>query len=180
MGKRSNFDRNPRDLYPTPYKAVVPLLPHLTPHTRFAEPCCGRMDLAKHLQKHGHMAYWCSDIDDHGAAFVDGVSYRGTCIDALKLTTPLKQADCIITNPPFHKDMLFPLLDHFIKQNKTWLLLPADFAHNIQSAPYMRQCAKIVSIGRVKWFEGSKASSTDNFCWYLFDKDAVETEFFGR
>ena len=29
MGKRSDFERIPRDFYPTPYKAVLPLLPHL-------------------------------------------------------------------------------------------------------------------------------------------------------
>ena len=29
MGKRSNFERNPRDFYPTPKEAVIPLLPHL-------------------------------------------------------------------------------------------------------------------------------------------------------
>ena len=29
MGKRSNFERIPRDFYPTPYAAVPPLIPHL-------------------------------------------------------------------------------------------------------------------------------------------------------
>ena len=30
MGKRSSFKRVPRDFYPTPYKAAVPLFPHIT------------------------------------------------------------------------------------------------------------------------------------------------------
>jgi len=29
MGKRSNFERKPRDYYQTPFEAVKPLLPHL-------------------------------------------------------------------------------------------------------------------------------------------------------
>ena len=29
MGKRSNFERLPRDFYPTPFSAVAPLIPHL-------------------------------------------------------------------------------------------------------------------------------------------------------
>ena len=29
MGKRSDFERIPRDLYPTPAKAVQPLIPYL-------------------------------------------------------------------------------------------------------------------------------------------------------
>jgi hypothetical protein len=40
MGKRSNFERIPRDLYPTPVKAVQPLIPYLRAAgiRSFAEP----------------------------------------------------------------------------------------------------------------------------------------------
>ena len=38
MGKRSDFERIPRDYYPTPYSAVEPLLPHLPENFTFAEP----------------------------------------------------------------------------------------------------------------------------------------------
>ena len=43
MGKRSNFERIERDYYPTPYEAVLPLIPHLKRHgiETFAEPCAG-------------------------------------------------------------------------------------------------------------------------------------------
>jgi hypothetical protein len=39
MGKRSSFERIPRDFYPTPYAAVPPLIPHLRGIRTFAEPC---------------------------------------------------------------------------------------------------------------------------------------------
>lgn len=61
MGKRSDFERNPRDYYQTPYEAVIPLLPHLVaPHSargyvaNFVEPCAGDGRLVRHLEKHGH------------------------------------------------------------------------------------------------------------------------------
>ena len=38
MGKRSNFDRIPRDFYPTPAAAVAPLIPHLVGIRTFGEP----------------------------------------------------------------------------------------------------------------------------------------------
>lgn len=50
MGKRSDFERKPRDLYETPPEAVQPLLPHLCPQTRFIEPCAGAGALVDALQ----------------------------------------------------------------------------------------------------------------------------------
>jgi hypothetical protein len=41
MGKRSSFDRKPRDFYPTPAAAVAPLLPHIKDIKSFDEPCAG-------------------------------------------------------------------------------------------------------------------------------------------
>jgi hypothetical protein len=41
MGKRSNFRRLERDAYNTPAEAVMPLLDHLKPRTKFIEPCAG-------------------------------------------------------------------------------------------------------------------------------------------
>jgi hypothetical protein len=40
----------------------------------------------------------------------------------------------------------------------------------------------IVSIGRVRWIEGSKNDGKDNCAWYLFDRPRLDmaTEFVGR
>ena len=48
MGKRSDFERKPRDFYPTPMEAVEPLLPHLPEGFKFAEPCAGNGALVEH------------------------------------------------------------------------------------------------------------------------------------
>jgi hypothetical protein len=53
MGKRSDFERKERDFYPTPFKAVKPLIPHLRGVRTFAETCCGDGQLVRHLESFG-------------------------------------------------------------------------------------------------------------------------------
>ena len=93
----------------------------------------------------------------------------------------LRNVECIISNPPFTKDVLLPCIDHLVNLKPTWLLLPADMMHNRYFSPYMGMCSKVVSIGRVKWFKDSKACSTDNFSWYYWvDNKPTNTTFYGR
>ena len=62
MGKRSDFERQPRDFYPTPMEAVKPLLKHLPEDFLFAEPCAGNGALIEHLETKG-VCMWASDIE---------------------------------------------------------------------------------------------------------------------
>ena len=64
MGKRSDFERKPRDFYPTPIEAVYPLLPHLPDGFSFAEPCAGDGALIEHLETKG-VCMWRSVISNH-------------------------------------------------------------------------------------------------------------------
>ena len=59
---------------------------------------------------------------------------------------------------------------HFSAMRPTWLLFDADWVHTRQAAPYLPHLRKIVSIGRVRWIEGSKHAGKDNCAWYLFDQ----------
>ena len=183
MGKRSNFERKPRDFYPTPYEAVVPLIPHLEPGTDFHEPCAGNGQLTCLLESYaGQMCMGESDIcpqpDD------DGIRYEEIYeIDALKLEECGigHEADIFITNPPWSRDILHPLITHLSDIAPTWLLFDADWMHTKQSAEFMPRLRKIVSVGRVKWIPDSKMTGKDNCCWYLFDKPSSEpTIFYGR
>jgi hypothetical protein len=46
---------------------------------------------------------------------------------------------------------------------------------------FMTYCARVVSVGRVKWIEGSKSVGKDNCAWYLFDANVdTPTQFYGR
>lgn len=171
MGKRSSFERVPRDFYPTPPEAVVPLLPHLPVPTRFAEPCAGDGALVRILSKAGHLCCAATDIEPR----------HPSILKADALSGPWVGFDYIITNPPWSRDVLHKMIVHFSSQLPTWLLFDADWMHTRQSAPFMHLCRKIVSVGRVKWIPDSPFTGKDNCCWYLFDASAAAgTQFVGR
>ena len=174
MGKRSpDFEKKPRDSYFTidPI-AVYTLTNHLSINTQFIEPCAGGGDLVRGLNQMGFDCVGAYDIEPQ-ASWV----FKKDC---LTLGEEVTVADVIITNPPFTWSVLQPIMDHLISLLPTWLLLPADFMHNVRMGPYMKQCKKVVSIGRMFW-EENKVKGVDNYCFYLFDKDHKgPTEFVGR
>jgi hypothetical protein len=155
MGKRSNFERRSRDFYPTPLNAALPLIPYLDGIHRFAEPCSGDGRLIRHLESPDRICVYHGDI--------------ATGQDALA-RTEYGAPDEIITNPPYTCPLLHQLISHFIGIAPTWLLLPMDFASNKRDAPFLAACTDIVPIGRVKWVEGTKFSSNENFGWFHFQK----------
>ena len=173
MGKRSDFERVERDFYPTPYEAVIPLIPHLKSGQTFIEPCAGDGRLIKHLELHGLNCVYACDLSPQAP----GIEKR----DVLFFDSRLPSADLIITNPPWCRDSLHPMIDIFSGQADTWLLFDADWMHTIQAAPFKNLCQKIVSVGRVQWIEGSETSGMDNAAWYLFSKNKNEgTRFYFR
>lgn len=161
MGKRSDFARVPRDFYATPYRAVPALLSQLEPGTRFVEPCAGDGALVDWLERHGHRCIGASDIEPRA----EGI------ITADALTTRWSDAESFVfaTNPPWSRNVLHELIPHFARQAATWLLLDAGWVYTEQSIPFMPMCRRMVPIGRVKWFPGTKDHSFDDACWYLFD-----------
>jgi hypothetical protein len=157
------------DDYATPYEAVLPLLPHLDGIRTFAEPCAGKGDLIRHLE-------YLANLD---------CCYRGdlaTGQDALFLNSiDVVDADAIITNPPWTRQLLHPLIDRFMRLRPTWLLFDADWIHTRQAAGYLQHCATVVSVGRVKWIPDSKYTGKDNAAWYLFDhRHVAGPRFVGR
>lgn len=170
MGKRSNFARHPKDKYDTPFKAVIPLLKHLPFDTKFIEPCAGNNVLVKHLEAQGHTCLFASDIEP-GA---DGISTMDL------FSQPFQKSGTIITNPPWSRNILHPLIEKIISENRiAWLLFDADWCHTKQSSPYLGYISDIVSVGRVKWIEGSKYTGKDNCAWYKIMPGANFTQFHG-
>jgi len=177
MSKRSSFDKVPKDFYPTcDPKAVPPKFVDFIRGKTYAEPCCGSGDLVDLLMDVA-TCKWETDIEYRGA---------GRQRDAMTLgISDLVKCDLVITNPPYTKSVLLPMIDLFVSLKPTWLLLPADLMHNIYFGPYMDRCSKVVSVGRVCWFprEGKRVASTENFAWYFWEKgatDDTETMFYGR
>jgi hypothetical protein len=177
MGKRSEkFKRNPRGFYITPISAVHPLLRHLPDTVHFDEPCAGDGTLIEHLEAAGHFLAFASDIQPMASSVLK--------LNALSIDQC--NGDMFITNPPWpepHRrgDPALAVLTHLSALAPTWLLLPADFAHNVYFAKVESRCRKIVSVGRVKWMPGTKHSGKDNAAWYLFEgSHEGATVFHGR
>ena len=172
MSKRSDaFPRRPQSFYPTPRDAFVPLLAHLPKKMRWIEPCAGDGRLVKWLNELGH--------DCVGAYDIQPAILPHVCIDerdARDLSAiETNGAEWCITNPPWPEPFMRgePTLEIIRRMLDLglwcWFLLPADFMHNVYSSTLInKNCMRIVSIGRVKWFEGTKHSSKDNVCWYKF------------
>jgi hypothetical protein len=168
MGKRtpkgSEHPHRELDYYPTPYKAVLPLIPHLRGVRTFAEPCEGpERALVGHLESFGLRCVSHGDI--------------ATGQDALTLTVAdINGADAIITNPPFldpvtgdKTGLIRKLIARFQSiAPRTWLLLPLDWTATEKAVPYLKTCSDIVNIGRVKWMSGTKSHGMDNFAWARF------------
>jgi len=171
MGKRSDFERIERDFYPTPYEAVLPLIPHLD-NLDYVEPCAGDGALVKHLHTHDRFVISASDIEP-----------RGDLIDKLDVFD-LKQCDGdgFITNPPWDRKILHSLIAHLVSltDGPVWLLFDADWMHTKQATELLRGCRTIVSVGRVKWIPDSKMTGKDNAAWYEFRRGTWMTTFYGR
>jgi len=171
MGKRSTFERRERDFYPTPREAVLPLLPHLPMQAWYIEPCAGDGALIGHLN--GHHCVYGVDIEPRWPIVRSG--------DAREMSYNLAEATMFITNPPWDRKTLHPIIMNLSKQAPTWLLFDADWMHTRQAAPYLPLCRKIVSVGRVKWIPDSPFTGKDNCAWYLFDsRSDAPTIFVGR
>lgn len=180
MSKRnSNFDRIPKDLYKTPFNAVLSLIPYLRRDgiKTFAEPCCGDGDLIRHLESFGLVCVSSGDIT--------------TGQNALDLTA----ADCngahaIITNTPYkHPEdskgtrLARDLMRHFLSITPAiplWLLIQHDWTANQNMAAFLKRCTDIVVIGRPQWILNSKCKNGfDNASWARFDaRHHGDTRFF--
>lgn len=155
MGKRSNFERRKADAYQTPWAGAKPLIPYLTGIRTFAEPCAGEGRLIRHLQREGLRCSYQGDIK--------------TGQDALD--EPFDQYarfDAIITNPPWTRQILHPMIERFMSIAPTWLLFDADWAFTRQAAAYLDHCSTIVPVGRLIWIDDTSDTGKDNCAWYRF------------
>ncbi|MGB6229488.1 MAG: hypothetical protein WBF53_05110 [Litorimonas sp.] len=164
MGKRSDFALRKADAYPTPEAAVAPLLPYLKAQTRFIEPCAGDGRLIGHLERHGHVCLYASDLHPGRADIL-----RGDVLEWPETANVNDRADCFITNPPWTRRLLHPLILRLSAIRPTWLLLDAAWAFTQQAAPLLPHCRAIVTVGRVSWM-GNGVTGKDDCAWYLFDQ----------
>src|SRR5262249_14482224 len=124
MGKRSKFPKqneDSRDFWTTPIEPMLHLIPQLRGIRTFAEPCCGDGAMVRHLESFGLICVYAGDIR-HGQDALAHNRYG--------------DIDAIITNPPWTRKWLFPLIAHFQRIAPTWLLFQQDASANLASVPY--------------------------------------------
>jgi len=162
MSKRTpGLQRNARDFYPTPEKAVLPLVPHLPVGLKFYEPCVGEGHLVAALEKHAMI-----DCVGHSDLYFDDAPPK----DAAHLKdSDIGDAEMCISNPPWTPKLLHPILDNLVPLRPTWLLLPSDWLFTKQAVPYHRWIRTVVTMPRVIWIPGTTMNGKDNCCWVLFE-----------
>ena len=168
--RRPGFDRHERDNYATPWAAVLPLLPHLKPGTRFIEPCGGEGWLVGHLKRAGHVCAGAFDLPSH---------------DARTARYDVRGVDAFITNPPWQtrpNNLLHPIIINLSDQAPAWMLIYSDWLFTSQATPLLPRLKAVVVIGRQKWIAGSESAGFDNCCWAFFDRPHAGNgiRFFGR
>ena len=174
MGKRSGFERTPRDYYRTfDPKAGIALKPYVKENSTYIEPFAGAGDLINQLTYLNCVGK--SDIEPQ----VEGIETK----DAFLYTeADFTNVDFCISNPPWDRKLLHPLIEHFANIVPTWYLHDSDWLFNKSSSPLIsKYLVKVVTIGRMRWQEDTNMSGKDNCIWALYDvKKSEPTIFHGR
>lgn len=175
MSKRApGLERRPNDLYRTwDFRAVAPLLPFLPTNCDFVEPCAGDGVLVDHLEAVGHKCILKSDIAPQRA------DIRRMSAHQLK---SVPRQTLIVTNPPWTREIMHPLMKHLCRIAPTWGIWDADWLYTRQSVALLPFLRKVVAVGRVRWIEGTVVDGKDNCSWYLLDGTRPQSfiEFHGR
>ena len=155
----SRFPRRKNDFYATwDTRATPPLLPHLHPATRFIEPCAGAGDLTAQLRAAGHVCTEQTDINPQAPDIEQA--------DAATRQYDVSNGEIFITNPPWTRQILQPMLLNWLKQAPVWILIDAGFPYNKRTDERIKNClARQVPVGRLKWIRNSPHDSSKNTVW---------------
>ncbi len=162
MGKRSNFEKIPKDAYMTiDPRAIRPLVEYYQGNIpSFYEPCAGNGDLINLLNPFGE----CIGSSDEE-------------FDARTHSYKTKGFEYFISNPPWTREILHPIIENLRKQKPTWLLFDSDWMFTAQSNSYMQYCKLVLPVGRLIWMPGTKQTGKDNCAWYLFVEEKTDCIF---
>lgn len=166
--------RNPRDYYPTiDPRAVLPLVAQLGRDVRYAEPCAGAGDLVDLLDAHGWQCQWAADVQParrtcHSTGQLIGQA-NVLMLPQILEAAPDLVPDIFITNPPWKREWLHPIIDTLARIRPTWLLFDAAWKETQQAARFGPWCSMAISTGRLIWVQDSPYQSTDDVSWYCFD-----------
>lgn len=173
MARRSDFKRVERDYYRTFDPKAGHALRPFVEDVKFAlEPFAGAGDLTAQFPEINWME---TDIEPQSDTVLKRDAFRYS-------ESELNAFDCVISNPPWSRPIMHKAIEHFASIIPTWFLLDANWVWTKQASPYINKyLTDIVTIGRLKWIEGTNMSGKDDCAWFRFSADKKEpTRFFGR
>lgn len=97
--KKNDPQRAEHDFYPTPPLATYILHKYFDLPKNIVEPCAGRGNISIELIRNGYNVQ-SFDLNDHG----NHLCQITTGQDVLSLQKPF-EAEALVTNPPYHKDL---------------------------------------------------------------------------
>jgi hypothetical protein len=173
--------RRKNDFYATiDRRAVEALARFLPPGTVYAEPCAGAGDLVVLLEAIGLVCEWGLELEPQqpssGSADADPLPpcprnrWPIAQGNALSLTRgDIGGATVFVSNPPWHRPLLHPLIEHLAALAPCWFLFDAGWKHTQAAGELGPICTDVVSVGRLRWFEDGDHDSTNDCAWYRFD-----------
>ena len=194
MGKYSNEERNERDWYATPMKAVHPLIPYLEGINRYAEPFVGDGKLVNHLSalKSDMSCVWAFDIepqiepitvtDNNEFLVSEQRDFDSIGNEEFSMGMIQRGAEAIITNPPWlNTPNSGYQLTRFINKLcyagfPVILLLNGNIINNKgfwQNRSHGKSmgdlCYQVLPVGRMKWIEGSAHTGKEDCSWFFMN-----------
>lgn len=174
MGKYTDtYERITKDRYITPLSAVTVLGSYFDLYgLTYIEPCTADGQFKCHMSSFGAHAVFESGIDPE----IDNV----TSVDALSDELDLNniEADAIVTNPPWRRDMLHPMIVKFSDAKPTLLLFDANWINTKQASIFKDRLVAVFPAFRHKWFAGTEldngSAPKEDTSWYLFAPPAKD------
>ena len=164
VGHNANGDREENDFYPTPESATQELLNRININGNVWECACGDGAMSEVMIKNGYNVY-SSDLIDRG--------YGKTGVDFLKSN---KQADNIITNPPFNLATEFTLKALELSKGKVIMLSKISYLEGVKRREQIfnkNKLEKILVFSRRVPFKKKSSNKLAGglmaFGWFVYD-----------
>ena len=164
VGHNANNDREKNDFYPTPDNATQSLLDRQKFEGNIWECACGNGAMSKLMINNGYYVY-SSDLIDRG--------YGETEIDFLQST---RQADNIVTNPPFNLATEFTTHAFTLARKKVVMLSKISYLEGVKRREQIfnkKKLEKVLIFSRRVPFKKESSNKLAGglmaFGWFIYD-----------
>ena len=173
MGKYTEgYARVSKDRYITPRSAITRLDRYFDlSGIRYIEPCFAEGSIQSHLAASGALCAYASGLEPEVAG-VEAVDALGEGEQGYERAA--RVADVILTNPPWDRALLHPMIARFSDAAPSLLLFDSNWINTKQAGVFQDRLVAVFQAGRHRWFEGQDGdkgmSPKEDTSWYLFDR----------